>query len=230
MNLKRWTIVLLIAVLAVSSASAAVFAARDSSSSPSRSAAPSQGVAQQAANGAYRYVYSVKFVCGYQPPVIDQPGTASRGEPVVKPGNYATEINIHNYNFRLAQLRKKVILLVRPTVDGKEQDIVREPRSTGPLTNAAGGVMWEALELKEDFATLDDCNKFWLWTYPNSVPPVPFPLMVGYLTIYSALDLDVDAVYTAAAPGPVSRDSQSVSIDVERVAGKRVFVPAGAIP
>ena len=234
MNLKRWIVVFLVAMLAVSSAAAAVFAARDSNSNLSTSSnvvdSSSGEVSQQATNGTYRYVYSVKFVCGYQPPVVDQPGTVSRGEPVVKPANYATEINIHNYNFRLAQLRKKVLLLVRPSQDGKDQVIVREPNTTGPLTNAAGGVMWEALELKEDFATLDDCNKFWQWTYPNAAPPVPFPLMVGYLTIYSSLDLDVDAVYTAAAPGPVSRESQSVSIDVERVSGKRVFVPAGAIP
>jgi hypothetical protein len=234
MNLKRLTVVFLIALLALSSAAVAVFAARDSSNNlaPASNVVDSASaeVSQQAANGTYRYVYSVKFVCGFQQPLVDVPGTPPRGEPVVKPGNYATEINIHNYNFRTAELRKKVILLVRPSQDGKDQDVVREPRTTGPLTNAAGAVAWESFKLEKDFATLDDCNKFWIWTYPNVVPPVPFPLMVGYLVIYSSLDLDVDAVYTAAAPGPVSRESQSVSIDVERVPAKRVFVPVGEIP
>jgi len=37
-------------------------------------------------------------------------------------------------------------------------------------------------------------------------------------------------VYTAAAPGKLAADSQSISIDVERVAGKRVFVPTSALP
>jgi len=46
--------------------------------------------------------------------------------------------------------------------------VVREPRTTGPLTNAAGGVIWESIKLEKDFATLDDCNKFWQWTYPNN--------------------------------------------------------------
>jgi hypothetical protein len=192
-------------------------------------AAPAPETSRQGAAGAYRFVYSAKFVCGYQPPLSDDPGTPSRGEPQVKPGNYATEINIHNYQFKVTPLRKKIILLVQPSADGKDSKVVREPETTGPVTNAAGGIAWETLELREDYATLDDCNKFWRWTYPQVPPPSPFPLMIGYLVIYSPLDLDVDAVYTAAAPGLPGLESQSVSIDVERVAGKRVFVPAGAL-
>ncbi|MGE5603362.1 MAG: hypothetical protein ACM30E_09940, partial [Nitrososphaerales archaeon] len=75
-----------------------------------------------------------------------------------------------------------------------------------------------------------DCNRLWQLLYPNNAPPVPFPLMVGYLVIISPLDLDIDAVYTAAAPGQVSAPSQSVSIDVERIPGKRVFVPQANLP
>jgi hypothetical protein len=232
MSLKRWTAVVLVAVL-LTSVSAAVFAARDANSnlsvSPNTLSSASAEASLQTTAGAYRFVYSTKFVCGYQPPLIDQPGVPNRGEPVVKPGNYATEINIHNYNFKVVELRKKILLLVRPSADGQDQDVVREPRTTGPVTNAAGVVVWETIKLENDFATLDDCNRFWRWTYPTVPPPVPFPLMVGYLVIYSPVDLDVDAVYTAAAPGPVSRDSQSVSIDVERVQGKRVFVPANEL-
>jgi hypothetical protein len=220
MNLKRWTIVTLVAVLTLTGA-AVVFAGRDMSSS----AEPRQ----QGTAGQYMFVYSAKFVCGYQPPIVDQPGAPSRGEPQVKPGNYATELNIHNYQFKIAPLRKKLVLLVQPTVDGKDSKVFREPQATGPLTNAAGGIRWESLELREDYATLDDCNKFWQWTYPQNPPPSPFPLMIGYLVIYSPIDLDVDAVYTAAAPGPMGKEPQSVSIDVERVPGKRVFVPAGAL-
>lgn len=234
MNVKRWTIISLIAILVVSSAAAVVFAARESSSNPSAASgaasSASAAPALQATKGSYRFVYSVKFVCGYQPPLTDDPGQIGLGEPVVKPGNYATEINLHNYNFRTAELHKKIVLLVQPSPDGTGQRVVREPETTGPLVNAAGAIAWEVIKLEKDFATLDDCNRFWSWANPNMPPPPTFPLMVGYLVIYSNLDLDVDAVYTAAAPGPVMRESQSVSIDVERVPGKRVFVPAGEIP
>jgi hypothetical protein len=49
------------------------------------------------------YVYAVKFVCGYQPPL---PHTGKFGEPVVKPGNYATDINIHNPQTQPQNLQK----------------------------------------------------------------------------------------------------------------------------
>ncbi len=233
MNVKRWTLITVVVLVALSTA-AVVFASREPSPSESTAAdamyAPPAEVSQQGTNGTYRFVYSVKFVCGYQPPVVDVPGQVSHGEPVVKPANYATEINIHNYNFKSAELRKKLILLVQPSLDGKDQKVIREPEVTGPLSDAAGGVKWDKLTLRNDFATMDDCNRFWRWMYPNAAPPTPFPLVVGYLVIYSSLDLDVDAVYTAAAPGVLSKESQSISIDVERVAGKRVFVPTSEVP
>ncbi len=57
------------------------------------------------------------------------------------------------------------------------------------------------------------------------------PVFIGYLVILSPLELDVDVVYTARRSGDF-RPSQptGISIDVERVTGKRVFVPAGALP
>lgn len=228
MSIRRWTLVILVALLVIATASVVVFAGREPSVNPAPAASnglqPADSTAQQANLGNFRWVYSVKFVCGFQR--VDDPATGVVfGEPPVKSGNYATEINIHNYNFSTSELRKKVVLLVRPSVDGKDQDVVREPRTTGPLTNAAGKVQWEAIKLEKDFATMDDCNKFWQWTYPGTQLPTPFPLMIGYLVIYSSLDLDVDAVYTAAAPGLPGVAPQSISIDVERVPGKRVFVP-----
>jgi hypothetical protein len=224
---KRWMLVLLVALLLVASASTAVFAARQASNNQSPAASTDQELAnspaQQAAPGAYRFIYSAKFVCGYQPPIVDQPGTPSRGEPVVKPGNYATEINIHNYNYREFPIGKKVIYLVLPSADGKDQKVFREPEFAGPTK-------FDKIVLGPDFATMDDCNRLWQLLYPNNPPPVPFPLMVGYLVVISPADLDVDVVYTAAAPGTVSAPSQSVSIDVERVQGKRTFVPQANLP
>ena len=56
------------------------------------------------------------------------------------------------------------------------------------------------------------------------------PVFIGYLVILSPLELDVDVVYTANAPGDLAVAPTGVSIDVERVTGKRVFIPTGALP
>jgi hypothetical protein len=56
------------------------------------------------------------------------------------------------------------------------------------------------------------------------------PLMIGYLVILSPLDLDVDAVYTAEVPGAAGTTPTGISIDVNRITGKRIYVPAGTFP
>ena len=83
----------------------------------------------QATDSAGRYLwnYSVKFVCGLQSQVDNASGAVFFGEPVVKPGNYATEINIHNYSYREVKLGKKVLILV--TNDRIDGPIGREPKS-----------------------------------------------------------------------------------------------------
>jgi hypothetical protein len=185
--------------------------AANASASPSGDqAAPNQ----PAATGTYLWSFSAKFVCGYQPPT---PTAGAAGEPVVKPGNYATEINIQNPNFKLVPLIKRVIVLV----DG---DVVRrEPIAVGP----SGG---EGVELQGNFATLDDCNKLYLLTHQVPVPPSPLPLFIGYLVILSPLDLNVNSVYTTNAPGLPGQVPTSNAIDVLTVAGKRVFLPTGVVP
>lgn len=55
---------------------------------PTRTVKPNAGISKCLAT----VHYMVKFVCGYQKPLA-----AGGGEPSVKPGNYATAINIHNY-------------------------------------------------------------------------------------------------------------------------------------
>ncbi len=175
--------------------------------------APDQAPQAQAAINSYVWSFAAKFVCGQQPPL--QQGTA--GEPVVKPGNYATDINIHNYNYRSTFLRKKFLVLVE-----NGQTIGAEPLSVQPRRIIT-------MTLGSDMATMDDCNTLWKYIYPTGVPS-PRPLTVGYLVILSPLDLDVDVVYTVGAPGDVFATQSSVSIDVERVTGKRVFLPAGILP
>jgi len=171
----------------------------------------------QTVTGTYYWSYAAKFVCGYQSPTLAT-GKPVPGEPVVKPGNYATDINIQNPNFKVVPLTKRIIVLV----DG---DVVRrEPISVGSSAS-------DAIELQGDFATLDDCNKLWLKTHPQTtVLPTPMSLFIGYLVILSPLDLNVNAVFTANASGVAGSVPTSASIDVLTITGKRVFLPAGVNP
>ena len=213
MSRKFLVPVLLVAQVVVFVLLASVLA-RQPAASASGAAAPQDRPQEQfAVNGLYLWSYAAKFVCGQQAPLAQ--GTV--GEPVVKPGNYATDINIHNPNYRVAPLRKKFLVMVE-----NGQALAAEPNSIRPRRIIT-------MTLDADMATMDDCNTLWKYIYPAGIP-ANRPLTVGYLVILSPLDLDVDVVYTAGAPGDVFAVQQSVSIDVERVTGKRVFVPAGALP
>lgn len=66
----------------------------------SQQSAQASPEAQGIVPSPYYWSYAAKFVCGYQKPLPAQAG-AVLGEPPVKPGNYATEINIHNPFYRL---------------------------------------------------------------------------------------------------------------------------------
>ena len=192
---------------------ASVFIRQPAASASSAAAPQDRPQEQLAANGTYLWSYAAKFVCGQQAPLPQ----GAPGEPVVKPGNYASDINIHNPSYRLVKLDKKFIVMVE-----NGQAIAAEPQSTEPRRIIT-------MTLGADMATMDDCNTLWKYIFPTGVPS-PRPLTVGYLVILSPTDLDVDVVYTAAAPGDVATLQQSDSIDVERVTGKRIFVPAGVLP
>lgn len=219
MSRYRWPLVLIVGLAVVAMVVTGVLIARPTAVTASTAAAPDQAPDAQGAAGAWRWSYAAKFVCGLQLPLASASGQPPLGEPVVKPGNYATDINIHNYNYKTIPLRKKLLVLVETDPSGQQQRAVREPETTEPRAFAQ-------VTLGPDFATMDDCFALWRMLYPGTVPPTPMPLMVGYLVIISPLDLDVDVVYTAAAPSGPTERSNSVSIDVERVTGKRVFVPS----
>jgi hypothetical protein len=179
--------------------------------------------AQAATTGQYAWSYAAKFVCGYQRNA--QPGQQIPGEPVLKPANYASEINIHNPIYKDVPLRKKFLILVNqqnPLTPANPVLIVREPQTTRPLT------MTKVI-MGPDEAMLDDCNNLWATSYGAPLPS-PMPVFIGYLVILSPTELDVDVVYTANAPGDLTTAPTGVSIDVERVTGKRVFIPAGTFP
>jgi hypothetical protein len=192
---------------------ASVFVRQPSVSAANDAAPPDAPQAQIATTGQYAWSYAAKFVCGFQGIAT----AAQPGEPVVKPGNYASEINIHNPAYKQVPLRKKFLVLVNG------QQVIREPQQIEPMKVIT-------MTLGPDFATMDDCNNLWRLTYPGLPVPSPMPVFIGYLVILSPLELDVDVVYTANAPGDLAVTPTGVSIDVERVTGKRVFIPTGALP
>ena len=176
--------------------------------------APAAAPAQQSATqGVYLFNYSVKFVCGVQRQ------DAAAGEPPVKPGNYATEINIHNYQYREQRIFKKLLPLVGVDASGAAI-YVQEPKTAVP-------VKLDTVILPPDGATMDDCNRIWKLQGATAAPNMP--VTIGHLVILSRVDLDIDAVYTAQAIEPVAGANTfralNTDIDVERVQGKRVFVP-----
>ncbi|HEV8580558.1 MAG TPA: hypothetical protein VGX68_15940 [Thermoanaerobaculia bacterium] len=183
----------------------------------------------QAASAKEQYVYSVKFVCGYNPTNVGVSHQGvSEGEPPVKFGNYATEINIlwpELYIEGPAFVFKHIVLLVERGVP-----VGREPRviSARPYL--------DSVQLNSLQATMDDCNRIAELLY--GAVPTPLPLLVGYFVITSTHELDVTAVYTAETCGnwvvsPVKLDclnpnnqqaGVSVSIDVERIPARKLLL------
>ena len=136
------------------------------------------------------YHYLVKFVCGYQP--ISEPS-----EEPVKPGYYATAINIHNYTDHTIRIWK------RPALHYTELDSETPP--VFPVRKF-GIRPYRVLEI--------DCPVLWKLTETEAGV-----FMKGMVDITMAEQLSVVAVYTAAgareAASPIPESG--VSIDVEYV-------------
>jgi len=94
MSRKFLVPVLLVAQVVVFLLLASVLARQPAASASGAAAPQDRPQEQSAVNGQYLWSYAAKFVCGYQRTAT--PGQPAPGEPIVKPGNYATEINIHN--------------------------------------------------------------------------------------------------------------------------------------
>jgi len=139
--------------------------------------------------------YSVKFVCGTQ-------SACPCDYTPVRPGTYATEINIHNYHGVDVELEKQFLPVVFAGAVGG-----REPRSVGPRAT-------DTITLPPHSATMDDCCGI-AELLLGAPTPGPIPLTTGWLAITSSHELSVTAVYTVSDP-----TSGRVSIDVEQVQGK----------
>ncbi|HEV7670537.1 MAG TPA: hypothetical protein VGS22_18615 [Thermoanaerobaculia bacterium] len=178
------------------------------------------------ASASPQYSFAVKFVCGYNPENVGRSLDGNReGEPTVKFGNYATDINIFNQDyFSQADIRKKVILLVK---EGSPEG--REPR----LSKA---IAFDGITLQTMQATMDDCNRIAELIY-GGVVPTPMPLLIGFLVLESNIDLSVTAVYTAEtcsnwinSPEKLEcldasgkHQGVGISIDVEQIKSRQLF-------
>jgi len=136
-----------------------------------------------------KLVYSAKFLCGFQadgsvPVDPSKPVSALPLEPPVKPGNYATEINVHNPQETPAAFVKKAVLsgFTGPGVVSPPE----QPFPPGALHTPV---------LEPDFALEIDCPDIATLLGPTLPPEATF--IKGFVVITSQRELDVVAVYTA---------------------------------
>lgn len=161
--------------------------------------------------------FAAKFVCGEQP--ADLQGEPLQDEPTVRPGSYATEINIHNPHYRgPIQIRKKVLLLV-----DRGQPVGRAPATVAPPAFSP------LFPLSDDSATMEDCTSIWETLNPGAQAPTPMPLMVGYLVIVSPASLDVVSVLSATA-STSNLEPAGIALETVAVEGRRVLIPTTAFP
>lgn len=139
-----------------------------------------------------RFSYSVKFICGEQ-----REGACECAS--VRPGIYATEINIHNYHDAEVKIEKFVTPAVFAGVP-----VGREPKVAARKAS-------DSIVLPPHTATMDDCCRIAELLF-GGTPPSPIPFTAGFMEITSAEELSVTAVYTVSKP-----TSGSVSIDVEQI-------------
>jgi hypothetical protein len=144
---------------------------------------------------ACKFTYAVKFVCGVQTDCGCACGP-------VRPGVYATEINILNPKCDEAKIVKRFVPMVfAGAVTGREP-AVATAKATETLFLPSGG------------ATMDDCCRIAQVLY-GAVPGTAMPLTIGFLEIISDKELHVTAVYTAS-----DAEGRGLSMHVVQVQGK----------
>lgn len=143
------------------------------------------------------YVYSVKFVCGLQ--IVSSVQFPPPHEPTVKPGNYATAINVHNYHLKPVTLRKKAVIARPESV---------QPR--GPISPTVSE------NLGPNQALTVDCNEI-AKLFPVGAAPLP-PFIDGFVEIVSPVQLSVAAVYTTqTCTNPANKCSILGDLDIDVV-------------
>lgn len=135
-------------------------------------------------------MYTVKFLCGDAKP---GKGLEFKLEGV-KPGDYATDINIHNPNPQRVVFLKKAVRSLPERTSIKPNPSRKRPDFLGP-----------------DYAVEIDCLDIAIILGLFPPPPQPF-FMKGFVVIESPLELDVVAVYTSQ-----SLEGKSTTLDVEHI-------------
>lgn len=148
------------------------------------------------------FTYSVKIVCG------KQTGGDCCCVAGTRPGLYATEVNIQNFNL----VQAPVLKFVQPLIHGAV--LAREPDVTNPAALPKRQV--ETIILPPLAATMDDCCRIAEMLPP---PSGEATLTIAILSIASPLELSVSAVYTA---NPLNGDG--ISIDVEYVPSRLLTI------
>lgn len=144
-------------------------------------------------------VYSVKFLCGLQ----TTPSNAYRppAEPIVKPGNYATVVNIQNFTDRPVTILKQPVLALPEGQQNQEQ-------LTKPVSLTLGPS--QTIEV--------DCNDIAKLLQTGSVLP---QFIDGYLDVRSPRALSVTAAYTSQTcrnPGQVTSTGTGGCTDLGELA------------
>jgi hypothetical protein len=145
-----------------------------------------------------RWSYGAKFLCGFVKEVPPGVGPAV----TLRPGIYATEVNILNYHATPVTVHKYLYPLM-----SHGEAIGREPRSVGRRAE-------DVITLNGRTATFDDCFRLHELLHE---PPVDDALSIYFFEIVSPVELTVTAVYSA-------NDSRgaSIALDVVQVEGKQV--------
>src|SRR6516164_2174086 len=153
--------------------------------------------AQNCSVGRLPCVYSVKFICGDQ---SADPNLHLPSEPPVKPGNYATAVNIHNFHQDQKAVIQKRAVIANP--ENQPPGLISRPRQVilGPdqafeidcsdIVTLFGPLPAPLPQFIKGFVEL------------RGLPPNPFPT------------LSVTAVYTAQATTAAGTQGGPVSIEV----------------
>ena len=153
--------------------------------------------AQNCSVGRLPCVYSVKFICGDQ---SANPNLHLPSEPPVKPGNYATAVNIHNFH-----QDQKAVILKRAVIANPEN----QPPGLGSRPRQVALGPGQAFEI--------DCSDIVTLFGPLPTPLPPF--IKGFVELRGLPTspfptLSVTAVYTAQATTAAGTQGGPVSVEV----------------
>ena len=128
--------------------------------------------------GTGQYQYVIKFVCGQ---LFFNPANNPSGQRDGAPGQYFTDINVHNPNDAIVRVHKKFAL------DGPQAQI------HGPVTSV------EEFVLNPDEALQIQCTDIrrLVGNYPfGATPSANGQFIKGFVVILSRVRLDITAIYT----------------------------------